>query len=185
MLYEMHIGTFTREGTWAAAERELPDAEGPGRHLHRGDARRGFRRAVRLGLRRRRPVRPDASLRHAGRFCGVHRSRPRPGHRRHPRRRLQSPGPRRQLPQGVLRRLLHRIRTRPTGARRSTSTAPTVGPGARVLHRQRRATGSTSSISTASASTRRRTIYDDFAGAHPCGDHPRRPRSGGQAYAST
>jgi maltooligosyltrehalose trehalohydrolase len=25
VLYEMHIGTFTREGTWAAAERELPE----------------------------------------------------------------------------------------------------------------------------------------------------------------
>jgi maltooligosyltrehalose trehalohydrolase len=25
VIYEMHIGTFTREGTWAAAERELPE----------------------------------------------------------------------------------------------------------------------------------------------------------------
>ena len=25
VLYEMHVGTFTREGTWAAAERELPE----------------------------------------------------------------------------------------------------------------------------------------------------------------
>lgn len=25
VLYELHVGTFTREGTWAAAERELPE----------------------------------------------------------------------------------------------------------------------------------------------------------------
>src|SRR5262245_43144231 len=25
VLYELHIGTFTKEGTWAAAERELPE----------------------------------------------------------------------------------------------------------------------------------------------------------------
>ncbi len=30
VLYEMHIGTFTREGTWAAAERELPELAAAG-----------------------------------------------------------------------------------------------------------------------------------------------------------
>src|SRR5262249_16146031 len=30
VFYEMHIGTFTREGTWAAAERELPELAAPG-----------------------------------------------------------------------------------------------------------------------------------------------------------
>jgi maltooligosyltrehalose trehalohydrolase len=30
MLYEMHVGTFTREGTWAAAESELPELAAAG-----------------------------------------------------------------------------------------------------------------------------------------------------------
>ena len=30
VIYEMHIGTFTREGTWAAAERELPELAAAG-----------------------------------------------------------------------------------------------------------------------------------------------------------
>jgi maltooligosyltrehalose trehalohydrolase len=30
VLYEMHIGTFTKEGTWAAAERELPELAAAG-----------------------------------------------------------------------------------------------------------------------------------------------------------
>ena len=38
----------------------------------------------------------------------------------------------------VRRRLLHATATRPSGARRSTSTAPDAGAGARVLRRQRR-----------------------------------------------
>ena len=28
VIYEMHIGTFTREGTWASAMRELPELAG-------------------------------------------------------------------------------------------------------------------------------------------------------------
>ena len=56
----------------------------------------------------------------------------------------------------VLGRLLHRIATRTIGATRSTSMATNAGPRARVLHRQRRATGSTSFISTACGSTPRR-----------------------------
>jgi maltooligosyltrehalose trehalohydrolase len=30
VIYEMHVGTFTREGTWAAAERELPELAAAG-----------------------------------------------------------------------------------------------------------------------------------------------------------
>src|SRR5262249_20313461 len=30
VIYEMHVGTFTREGTFAAAERELPELAGAG-----------------------------------------------------------------------------------------------------------------------------------------------------------
>ena len=69
VLYEMHVGTFTKEGTWEAAARELPALARPGRDGGRGHARRRLRRAVRLGLRRRRPLRAHAPLRHAGRRC--------------------------------------------------------------------------------------------------------------------
>ena len=55
----------------------------------------------------------------------LRRSRARARPRRHPRRRLQPPRARRQLPARVLARLLHRPLRRTTGARRSTSTAPT------------------------------------------------------------
>ena len=71
---------------------------------------------------------PTTALRHARRLPPVRRPRPRAGPRRHPRRRLQPPRPGRQLPQAVRRRLLHATATRPTGARRSTSTATDAGP---------------------------------------------------------
>jgi pullulanase/glycogen debranching enzyme len=70
VLYEMHVGTFTKEGTWggrarAAALRDLgvtvvevmPVAD--------------FAGPVRLGLRRRRPLRAHAPLRHPGRRCAL------------------------------------------------------------------------------------------------------------------
>ncbi len=65
VIYEMHVGTFTREGTWAAAANELPELARLGITRHRGDAGRRVRRPLRLGLRRRRSVRADAPLRHA------------------------------------------------------------------------------------------------------------------------
>ena len=57
VIYEMHVGTFTQEGTWAAAARELPELARTRHHLHRADAGRRVPRPLRLGLRRRRPVR--------------------------------------------------------------------------------------------------------------------------------
>ena len=69
VLYELHIGTFTPEGTWAAAARELPAAgRRSGITVARGHAGRRVPRPLRLGLRRRRPVRPDPPLRHARRL---------------------------------------------------------------------------------------------------------------------
>ncbi len=53
-----HLGG--RGGAAAGARR-------PRHHRHRDDAGRRIRRALRLGLRRRQPLRADAALRHAGR----------------------------------------------------------------------------------------------------------------------
>ena len=50
VVYELHVGTFTPEGTWEAAARELGGAPGAGGHGDRTDAGGGVRRAVRLGL---------------------------------------------------------------------------------------------------------------------------------------
>ena len=77
-----------------------------------------------------------------------------PRTRRHPRRRLQPLRPRRQLPEGLLPGLLHRPLQERVG-RGDQLRRPRLRPGARVLPRQRRATGSRSSTSTACASTPR------------------------------
>ena len=68
VIYEMHVGTFTREGTWAAAAAQLARAGAHRHHADRGDAGRRVRRALRLGLRRRRSVRAVAPLRRARRL---------------------------------------------------------------------------------------------------------------------
>ena len=96
--------------------------------VRRADAGGGVSRALRLGLRRRLPLRADAALRRARRPAPLRQRSTRARRRRHPRRRLQPPRPRRQLPRPVLATLLHRPHTRPSGARRSTSTASIPGP---------------------------------------------------------
>ena len=104
----MHVGTFTPEGTWAAAARELPAladlgvtvlevmpvADFPGRFGWGYDGVDLFAPTRLYGT-------PD-DLR------ALRRSRARARPRRDPRRRLQPPRPRRQLPGGVLAGLLHR-----------------------------------------------------------------------------
>ena len=106
-LYELHVGTFTPEGTWRAAAAQLDALVDLGDHGRRNDAGRRFSRPVRLGLRRRQSLCADPALRHARRSPGVRRSRARGRPRRDPRRRLQPPRARRQLPGGVLAGLLH------------------------------------------------------------------------------
>ena len=76
VIYELHVGTFTREGTWAAAARELAELAAPRRHVHRADAGGRVPRPLRLGLRRRRPVRADAALRRARRLAPLRRRGP-------------------------------------------------------------------------------------------------------------
>ncbi len=88
-IYEMHVGTFTREGTWRSAASRAA-AAGANRH-HRGRGHAGGRvpGAVRMGIRRRVSVRADAALWHAGRLPRVRRRRASARPRRDPRRRLQ------------------------------------------------------------------------------------------------
>ena len=69
VIYEMHVGTFTRDGTWAAAAERAALAQGHRHHADRDDAGRRFPGPLRLGLRRRRPVRADPPLRPPGRFA--------------------------------------------------------------------------------------------------------------------
>ena len=53
VFYEMHVGTFTPEGTWRAAMEQLPHLQGDRHHGHRSDAGGRVPRTIRLGIRRR------------------------------------------------------------------------------------------------------------------------------------
>ena len=157
VIYEMHIGTFTPEGTWARRRRGAAGAGRAGHHRAGGDAGRRLPRRLRLGLRRRQPLRADPALRHAGRLPRASSiARTRSGIGRHPRRRLQPPRPGRQLPRAVLR-----ATTSPT--RHTTDWGEAInfdGDGCRGRSASSSsptpATGSTSSTSTGCASTPRR-----------------------------
>ncbi len=128
MIYEMHVGTFTREGTWAAAarascrswpssgspcSRSCPSPSSPAASAGATTASTSSPPTTLYGE-------PDDFRRFVDRAHAA-------GHRRDPRRGLQPPRAGRQLPQAVLRRATSRTATRPTGARRSTSTARTPG----------------------------------------------------------
>ena len=152
VIYELHVGTFTAEGTFAAAARELPSlrelgvtvvelmpvAEFPGRFGWGYDG-------VDLWA-------PRARLRHARRSATARRSRPRPRPRRHPRCRLQPLRPRRELPEVVLAALLHRSPHHRVG-RRAGLRWPAFAARSASSSSRTPATGSTSSTSTACGST--------------------------------
>ena len=119
VIYELHVGTFTARGhvrggarASCRALRELgvtviemmPVAEFPGAFGWGYDG-------VDLCAPTRLYGTPDDLRR-------VRRPRPRAGPRRHPRRRLQPPRPRRQLPEGVRAATTSRDRTATSGARR-------------------------------------------------------------------
>ena len=135
-------------------DREVAALARPGRHVIEVMPGR-IQRRVRLGLRRRRLVRADATLRRARRLPARSSTRPIASARRDSRRGLQPLRPQRQLPGGVLVVLSSRSGTRPSGARRSTSMANGAGP-VREFVTANAATGSTSTISTVCGSTRRR-----------------------------
>ena len=94
VIYELHVGTFTPEGTFEAAIPHLRGAARARRHRDRADAGRRVPRPPRLGLRRRLPDRRPVLLRRAARPAEARRRRPPRGPRGDARRRLQ---PRRRL----------------------------------------------------------------------------------------
>ena len=63
VVYEMHIGTFTPEGTWVAAQRELPALADLGVTILEVMPVHDFAGTVRLGLRRRGSLRADPIVR--------------------------------------------------------------------------------------------------------------------------
>ena len=176
----MHVGTFTPRGHLGGRGRaSCRSSPTLGVTRARGDAGRRLPRPLRLGLRRRRPLRPDPALRPARRLPRASSTAPTPpglgvildvvyNHL----------GPDGNYLAAVRRRLLHETAQDRLG-RGAQLRRRGQRPGARVLRRQRRATGSTSSTSTACASTPRRTIFDDSPRAHPRGD-----RAGGAREAA-
>jgi maltooligosyltrehalose trehalohydrolase len=66
VIYEMHIGTFTPEGSWDAALRELAALAELGITCLEIMPVAEFFGPIRLGIRRRRSFRAHPSLRRAG-----------------------------------------------------------------------------------------------------------------------
>ena len=97
VIYEMHIGTFTPEGTWAAAMAQLPQLAELGVTLLEVMPVADFPGRFGWGYDGVNLVRADAALRRAGRLPPFRRSRARARPRRHPRCGLQSPRPGRKL----------------------------------------------------------------------------------------
>ncbi len=119
----MHVGTFTREGTWAAAAGELPELARLGITLIEMMPVAEFEGRFGWGYDGVDLFAPTHLYGRPDDLPPVRRSRPRARPRRHPRRRLQPLRAVRQLPARVLARILHRSRTRTNGATPSTSTA--------------------------------------------------------------
>ena len=65
VIYELHVGTFTPEGTLRRRRRAAAAAGGARHHRDRADAARRLPRHAQLGLRRRAAVRAGRRLRHA------------------------------------------------------------------------------------------------------------------------
>ena len=66
VIYELHVGTFTPEGTFAGVDRAPRLPGRTRRHGDRADAGRRFPRRAQLGLRRRAAVRAGRALRPPG-----------------------------------------------------------------------------------------------------------------------
>ena len=124
----MHVGTFTPEGTWDAARARAARAARPRRHRPRGDAGGRLPRPLRLGLRRRRPLRPHRLYGPPDDFRALRGRGACPGPGRDPRRRLQPPRPRRELPHRSSPSATSPTATARNGASPSTTTARTAGP---------------------------------------------------------
>ena len=134
VVYELHIGTFTKEGTYRGGDERARRAERSRRHAPRDHAARGVPRALRLGLRRRRSLRADAPLRTSGRPPCVRRSLSCARSRRDFGCGLQPSRTERQLPHRLLRPLLHREIFERVGRRHRLRDG---AERARVLRRER------------------------------------------------
>ena len=101
VLYELHVGTFTPEGTFDAAIAAAAISQGARRDRHRADAGGAVPRRAELGLRRRLPLRRPEALRRPRRalrrLVDACTARARGG----PRRGLQPPRARGQLPRAT------------------------------------------------------------------------------------
>ena len=130
VIYELHVGTFTPEGTWARGRaRSSPELARHRHHRDRGDAGRRVSRPLRLGLRRRRPVRADAALRHARRLARASSTaRTRSGLGVILDVVYNHLGPDGNYLARVLAATTSPTATRTNGARRSTSTATDAAP---------------------------------------------------------
>ncbi len=107
VVYELHIGTFTPEGTYAAATERLPALADVGVTVIEMMPVAEFAGRFGWGYDGVDLCAPTASLRPPGRPAALRRPRARAGHRRDPGRGLQPLRPRRQLPAAVLEDLLH------------------------------------------------------------------------------
>ena len=76
--YELHVGTFTPDGTFDAAIERLPAPGRARRDRGRADAGRRVPRHAQLGLRRRQPLRAAVELRRPRRAQAPGRRLPRP-----------------------------------------------------------------------------------------------------------
>ena len=138
VLYELHVGTFTEEGTFDAAIPHLARPARARRHHDRADAARRLPGPPRLGLRRRLHQRRPRSLRRPARPPALRRRRPPRGPRRPARRRLQPRRRVRRAGPGVLRPLLHLALRDAVGPRHELRRRR-VRRGARVGAAERRA----------------------------------------------
>ena len=152
VLYELHVGAFSPEGTFAGAALEARPSRAPRGHRGGDHAGQRFQRSPELGLRRGFSLCSRRELRPTGRLQGFRRSRPRAWNRGVARRRLQPFRSRGELPSALRARFLHQPSPDPVG--RSNPIRRTELPsGARLLHRERANIGSRNFISTDCAST--------------------------------
>ena len=125
VIYELHVGTFTPEGTFDARDPAPRPLARAGHHRDRADARRRLPRHARTGATTASTLRARSPPTAARRAAAPRRRRARPRPRGDPRRGLQPPRARRELPRG-LRRPISPRDGRPGGGaqlrRRATAT---------------------------------------------------------------
>ena len=108
VIYEMHLGTFTREGTWEAAARKCENLAAAGMTVLEIMPVGRFQRLIWLGLGRCRSLRPYAAIRYTERLSRFRRSRPQHWTCGYSRRHLQPLWPGRRLFHQIRGRVLHR-----------------------------------------------------------------------------